>query len=169
METRVDISEVLRRLEKLEGRFPKNARFATAEGHVHGTKGVAGGGGGSGHGQLHAMSSAADHSGAITSAQHGTFTAGDLHTDHTALLGRAGSTNDTILSTTTGGILSGSSAASQNLTLRSTSDVTKGVIILDSLLRMAVSPNHQIQDSGGTARAQFATSSVHVTLGSMAS
>ena len=115
------------------------------------------------------MSSAADHSGAITSAQHGTFTAGDLHTDHTALLGRAGSTNDTILSTTTGGILSGSSAASQNLTLRSTSDVTKGVIILDSLLRMAASPNHQIQDSGGTARAQFATAGVHVTLGSMAS
>src|SRR5438093_8929975 len=105
METRVDVSELLRRLEKLEGRFPKNARFATAEGHVHGTKGVAGGGGGGGHTQLHAMSSAADHSGAITSVQHGTFTSGDLHTDHLALAGRAGTANNAKLSTDSTGIL----------------------------------------------------------------
>src|SRR5207247_4402272 len=44
METRFDISELLRRLEKLEGRFPKNARASSAEGHVH--KPAAGGGGG---------------------------------------------------------------------------------------------------------------------------
>ena len=62
---------------------------------------------GAGHGQLHAMSSVADHSGSITSAQHSIFSGGDLHTDHLALAGRAGTANNAKLSTDSTGILTG--------------------------------------------------------------
>jgi hypothetical protein len=118
----MEISELERRLEKIEGRFPKNGRMSTLEGHVH--KPAAGGA----HGQLHAMSSVLDHSGSISSGQHGTIGSGDLHTEYVALAGRPGTANNTKLSTTATGILTGSGASGETLRLVGTDHATPGLV-----------------------------------------
>ena len=162
METRVDISELLRRLEKLEGRFPKNARASAAEGHVH--KPAAGGGGGGttiivqkDDATIEAAATTIDFddtdaAGIVTSSPAGEA---NVNMAHYGLLdGRAG-----------GQIFIGGTVDNTYLSLRGNSvDLTDPVKLL-SPLQVAASPNNIIQDSGSTTRVTLATSSPHVLLG----
>lgn len=148
MATSLTISQEEAIREIVAGFMPKNARTGSGEGHVHPA-------GASSHAQSHPIGGA-DHTGVITAGQHGS-PGGDLHTTHAYLPGRAG-----------GQTFSGGSAASENLILDSTAHATKGQIRLQSILRMAASPNNIIQDSGGTARVTVATAAPHLTLGGVA-
>jgi hypothetical protein len=60
------------------------------------------------------------------------FTANDDHTQYTLVAGRTGTTNDTSLSTSTDGTLSGSTASGKDLILQSTTHATKGGVRLIS-------------------------------------
>lgn len=119
MATEIIPREIEERLDALEGRFPKNSLRSTMEGHVHKPPVFAS------HARLHAMSDVLDHSGAISAAQHGT-PAGDLHTGHALLAGRAGIANNLRLSTDSTGILTGSGASAGVLRLVGTDHATPG-------------------------------------------
>ena len=160
METRTDISELLRRLEKLEGRFPKNARASAAEGHVH--KPAAGGGGGGttivvqkDDATIEAAATTIDFddtdaAGFVTSSPAGEA---NVNMARYALLGgRAG-----------GQSVIGGTVDNTYLTIQGNSIDASDPVKLLSPLMMAATTNDYIQDSAGNRHLTFANDTTATT------
>src|SRR5437667_4154410 len=160
METRVDISELLRRLEKLEGRFPKNARASAAEGHVH--KPAAGGGGGGT--TIIVQKDDATVEAAATTIDFDDTDAAGFVTSSPAGEANVNMARYALLGGRSGGqSVIGGTVDNTYLTIQGNSIDASDPVKLLSPLMMAATTNDYIQDSAGNRHLTFANDTTATT------